>query len=297
MQKNLIDLDREKTEAQIVNLIQNSSKKLNKIGAVVGLSGGIDSTVVAYLAARALGQDKIFGLILPERDSYPQSKIDALLVANSLKIKAKTISLTQALKILGCYDSIPAKVMKNKYSTYFLHQTAKFAKGKQPFIQNLKGSEIEWLNQAIAFYRIKHRLRMVVLHLFAEKKNLLVLGCANKSETSTGFFVRYGDDSADILPLLHLFKTQVYQLAHYLKIPEKIIIKAPSPDLLSGLNDEKLLGITYKELDPILYLFERKTTPEKISETLNIPLKKVQYVKQIVQASRHMRETPYFLQE
>lgn len=290
-------IDCEKTTAQIINFIQKKKDVLNKNGLVVGLSGGIDSTVVAYLAVKALGKDEVFGLILPERDSDPQSKKDALLVADNLKIKTKIISITQALKILRCYESISAKVLKNRYSTYFFHQLTKIAKGKQPFLQNLKGSEIEWLNQAIAFYRIKHRLRMLVLYFYAESKNLLVSGCANKSEHMTGFFVRYGDDSADIMPILHLYKIQVYQLADYLKIPEKIMKKAPTPDLLPGLKDEKLLGITYEELDPILYLFEKNTPPEKISEVLNIPLKKVQYVKQIVQASQHMRETPYFWQE
>lgn len=295
MRKNLIKIDCEKTTAQIISLIQKKKDVLNKNGLVVGLSGGIDSTVVAYLAVKALGKDEVFGLILPERDSDPQSKKDALFVAEILKIKTKVISLTQALKILGCYKSISAKVLKNKWVTFFFHQLTEIAKGEKPFIQNLLGSEIEWLNQTIAFYRIKHRLRMLVLYFYAESKNLLVSGCANKSEHMTGFFVRYGDDSADIMPLLHLYKTQVYQLADYLKIPEKIIKKSPTPDLLPGLKDEKLLGITYKELDPVLYLFEKNTPTEKISKALNIPLRKVEYVKQIVQASQHMRETPYFL--
>jgi NAD+ synthase len=292
-----LTIDPRNVSDQIQEFIAQQVKSSNKNGVVLGLSGGLDSTVVAYLAEKALGNQKVTGLILPERDSSLESGKDAIMVAEKLKIKHKIMPLTQTLRTLGCYSSLPAKLLRTKFLTNLLYGLFQKTSGKYPFIENLKGSDLKQMNQAIAFYRMKHRLRMVVLYFYAESENLLVLGCANKSEHQTGFFVRYGDDSGDILPILHLYKSQVCQLGDYLKIPNKILRKPPTPDLLPGLKDEKLLRISYNELDPILYLIQKDTPPEKISETLHIPLKKVEYVIEIIQASQNIRETPYSFRE
>jgi NAD+ synthase len=281
--------------SKIEGFIKDKVESLNRKGVALGLSGGLDSTVVAYLAVRSLGNQKVFGLFLPERDSSPESEKDAILVADKLGMKLEVKSLTISLKNLGAYSTPAAKTMKSKLSTRLLQQALSKVLGRSLFLENLKGSSNNLMNQVIAFYRIKHRMRMVALYQFAESHNLAVLGCANKTERMTGFFVRYGDDSADILPIVHLYKTQVQQLGEYLGIPERIQEKAPTPDLFPGLTDEELMGIKYKELDPILHYLDKNVPPEEISQLLSLPLEKVEYVQQIIKFSTHLRETPYSL--
>ena len=118
--------------------------------------------------------------------------------------------------------------------------------------------------EGVAFYRIKHRLRAILLFYYSELNNYLLVGCANKSEWLTGFFVKYGDSIADIMPIMSLHKTQVFGLARYLGIPDYILEKAPNPDLIPGLNDEEALGISYKKLDLILACIEKGYVVDKI---------------------------------
>ena len=130
-----------------------------------------------------------------------------------------------------------------------------------------------------------------MLYSYAEHENRLVVGTANKTELMTGFFVKYGDSAADIMPLLPLYKTQVKQLARFLNIPKKIIDKAPSPDLLPGITDEFALGITYEKLDLILWGLERNMETKEITKT-GVKPETVEYVKELVRRSEHMRGLP-----
>lgn len=284
-----------KSVSEIERFIKSKLEDLNRRGVVLGLSGGLDSTVVAYLSVRSLGKEKVFALFLPERDSSPESEKDALLVRDELRIRLEIKSLTQCLKTLGCYSTPISKALKTKISTSLPYKTLSKTAGINFFLENLKGSSNKLLSQAVAFYRIKHRMRMVTLYQYAESHNLAVLGCANKTERMVGFFVRYGDDSGDILPIVHLYKTQVQRLGKYMGIPERILEKPPTPDLFRGLTDEELLGIKYDELDPILYYLDKNVPPKEISQLLSFPLDKVEYAQQIIKFSTHLRESPYSL--
>jgi NAD+ synthase len=285
-----------KTALEIEEFIKSKVESLKRRGVVLGLSGGLDSTVVAYLSVRSLGKDKVFALFLPERDSSPESKKDAFLVADKLGIKLEMKSLTESLKNLGTYSTPAAKTMKSRLPTRLLHQSLSKIMSRSFFLENLKGSSYNLMNQVVAFYRIKHRMRMVTLYQYAELHNLAVSGCANKTERMVGFFVRYGDDSGDILPIVHLYKTQVQQLGEYLQVPERILKKAPTPDLFPGLTDEELMGIKYEELDPVVYHLEKNIPPKEISQLLSLSLDKIEYVRDMVRSSVHLREPPYFLE-
>ncbi|MDI3473747.1 MAG: synthase [Candidatus Woesearchaeota archaeon] len=132
---------------------------------------------------------------------------------------------------------------------------------------------------------------MVLLHLYGELENRLIVGAANKTEYKIGFFVKHGcDDAADIMPIINLYKTQVRELAKYLKIPSKILEKAPSPDILPGLNDEETIGLSYESLDMILLALEKGWQSSEISDSLQIDNKKVEYVKNLIKKSEHMRQ-------
>jgi NAD+ synthase len=166
--------------------------------------------------------------------------------------------------------------------------------GENPFstgIQGLKGKKFgPFLQKANAYYSIKHRLRMVLLYLWGERENRLVVRGANKTEYMIGFFVKHGcDDAADVMPLLNLYKTQVLQLARYLKVPSSILNRPPSPDLVPGIIDEEVIGIPYEKLDMILLALERGWESLRIGQVLETGESQIELVRDLVRRSEHMR--------
>ena len=290
-----LQIDPAAVSRKLESFIQASVGDFNREGVVIGLSGGLDSSVVLALAAAALGADKVLGLIMPERDSSPQSEIDARQQAETLGVRVERIDLTPILEEMGIYRHIPRNFFASQRvagpavkASYKLYTTIT---GKRPLLSGMEGSNAAIIRRANAYYRMKHRLRMVELYSFAEHENRLVLGTANKTEMLTGFFVKYGDSAADIMPLQTLYKTQVKQLAEFLKVPKKIIDKAPSPDLLPGITDEFALGITYDKLDLILLGLEKKPTVKEMAE-IGIKAETIEYVKELIKRSGHMRGLP-----
>jgi len=167
--------------------------------------------------------------------------------------------------------------------------------GEHPFSASMvgvKGKEFgSFLCHKVAYYRIKHRMRMILLYYYGELENRLVVGAANKSEYEIGYFVKHGcDDATDIMPLINLYKTQVRDLARYLNIPSRIIEKPPSPDILPGIIDEEAIGIPYEKLDLILAALERGWEGSEITRVLGIEEKKIIHVENLVQKSDHMRK-------
>ena len=185
-------------------------------GIIVGLSGGIDSAVVAALGRRAFGRESLLTLIMPCHSDESDAN-DAILIANSLDINYKIIELDKTFDALA-----------NEFS--------------------LNNTALSKLAQA----NLKARLRMSSLYAAAQTLNLLVCGTSNRSEYETGYFTKYGDSASDLLPLADLLKTQVRAIAKYLNIPEKIIIKAPSAGLWANQTDEAEMGFSYEQLDKYL---------------------------------------------
>ena len=161
------------------------------------------------------------------------------------------------------------------------------------YLANLTGSSDKELCRGSAYYRIKHRIRSVLLFYYAELNNYLLVGCANKSEWLTGFFVKYGDSIADIMPLISFYKTQIFAIADYLRLPDYIINKAPSPDLLPGIIDEDMIGIPYKKLDIILYGLEKKYSLDKIIDISGATYNEIKRVIEIMDKSRYLRTVSY----
>jgi len=199
-------------KAKITSWIKQKVKDSGAKGIVLGLSGGIDSAVVAALAKLAVGRDNLLVLFMP-CNSDPQDLKDAELVAHQLGLKSKLVDLS------AVYNN---------------------------FLKVLPGAI------SLARGNLKPRLRMSTLYYFANKLNYLVCGTGNKSELMAGYFTKYGDGGVDILPIADLFKRQVRQLARELKIPPGIITKPPTAGLWFGQTDETEMGITYNELDDIL---------------------------------------------
>jgi NAD+ synthase len=301
-------IDPEAVTRESTTFIRQAVEDFRREGAIVGLSGGIDSAVMATLAARALGPGQVLGLILPERDSAPESRRLARRLARQLGIHHKTVGLTPLLTLLGAYWQVPlwllptrrlqAKMVRRYYADY----SEALGEGETPFSAVMVGTRGlrpacaglrgPWLNQSVAYHRVKVRLRMVLLYYHAELRNLLVLGTENKTELAVGFFVKHGDAAADVAPLAPFYKTQVRALAAYLGVPDAIIARPPSPDILPGLTDEQAMGVDYPTLDRVLWRLERGMDVEAIADELGLSPAQVRYVEMLTQRARYLLAAP-----
>ena len=213
----------EKVEQRIVEWLRKKAKESKTNGFVFGMSGGIDSSVVAVLCKKAL-PDNCLAVMLP-CNSHELDLTHAKLVAEKFDINYKVVNIKEPFECL----------LKD------LENSAKGTKG----------------NDKLATANIKPRLRMTSLYYFANKLNSLVPGTDNKTESLVGYFTKYGDGGVDILPISELFKRDVRKLAKYLGIPNEIIEKAPSAGLWNGQTDEGEMGITYDQLDDALDKIEK----------------------------------------
>jgi len=312
--KNILKIDPEKETSRISNFIQQQTLSMRRDGAVIGLSGGIDSALCAELCVRALGEEKVFGLILPEKESNPISKEYALKQAREMGIKAERIDVSPTLKGFGTYEKRD-KVIREIFPEYDTHYRFKITLppdllSRDAFnfftltIDNGRGSiksarlKKDTLNAIIAATDTKQRTRMMHLYYYAEKMNYFVCGTTNRSETIQGFFVKYGDGGVDIEPIAHLYKTQVYQLSEYTGVIEEIIQRTPSPDTYSfEVSDEEFFfRIPYDKLDLLLYSWEKKVPIAEVCEVMNLTEDQVKRAfrdfSAKYNATRHLRRLP-----
>jgi NAD+ synthase len=280
--------------------IREQLDELERDGVILGVSGGLDSAVVASLAARAVGPNRVLALLLPERDSSRESRTDARLVLDRLGIPSETMDITPVLSALGVYRSVPLQFLGTRaikeHVVRSTHETYRQRLGESPFLVGLLGTRgrpgQQVLDAGHAYARAKHRVRLVTLYHRAEQENRLVLGTTNRAEALSGLVVKWGDNVADAEPLLPLFKTQVRQLARFLDVPRRIIEKAPTPDLMPGIDDETAFGVRYEVLDQVLHGLERGDPLEAIAAHAGTDLQTARTVAEMRRRSRHMRELP-----
>lgn len=236
-----------KIERFILKYVSASSAK----GLVIGLSGGLDSSVVLKLAVNAVGAERVYGLIMPSDVTPDQDISDAIDFANELGVRYQVIKLEPIIES-------------------YLHS--------MPENERARGN-------------LSARIRMNVLYYHAALKSYLVAGTSDKSERTLGFFTKFGDGAADILPIADLYKTQVRNLASYLAIPRAIIEKKSSPRLWKNHLAEEELGLSYEKLDPILQLLiEKNRTPKELARKLRISIAEVKRVKEMVDKTAHKRK-------
>ena len=265
---------------RIIEFIRENIRRYEYKGAVIGISGGIDSAVAGKLLVEALGKENVFGLLLPERDSSRNTIADSRLVCNFLEIEYSLKPITPLVRALGVYRmKPPAGLFPRRFQEIYAVNVWKST--ESPYINDLKTAGGDKNRRNLAYYRTKHRFRMIRLYFEAEKRGYAVIGTTNLTEMLTGFYIKWGDDSTDIEPIMHLYKTEVFKLAEELGIPNQIIEKKPSPDIAPGITDEFAVGMSYEKLDYILRGLEKNLPMPEADES------DIKRVKEILEAAEY----------
>lgn len=287
--KDIILLDNVELAAETIikKLREDVLHKLNRNGAVLGISGGIDSSVCLALTARALGPEKVIGIMMPEKDSSSDSETLARELADKFGVKAIKEDLTLTLAGFKCYERRDEAV-KHVFPEYD-PKTHKMKIGirKRGLFNNLpplfsltiidnEGRQKDKILptndylQIVAASNFKQRSRMSMVYYHAETNHYAVIGTPNKHEVDQGFFVKNGDGGADIMPIAHLYKTQVYQFAKYLDIPQKIVNRTPTSDTYSAeqTQEEFFFQLPFNQMDLFWYAFENNYDPKEVGAVM-----------------------------
>jgi len=270
--------------------------QFRKDGIVIGVSGGVDSAVIAALAVDALGPERVFGLILPEKESSPSSRELGIDLCKALKILYEEVPITPILESFNIYSKKEALIRElfphydPPIHTTSLSRPPMIAAEKVlniPSLILLKNRETISTKRltapqflyVLSLQNVKQRTRMIVEYMFAEKMNYAVCGTTNKTELLTGFFVKYGDGGVDLEPIANCYKLQVYKLAELLHIDIRIISRAPSPDTWSHFtsDEEVSLRIPYDILDQLLYAEEHHLPKEIVQQSTNLDMQQIEW--------------------
>ena len=250
-------IDEKKAINTIVAALKNYFIKNNIKKGIIGLSGGVDSSLVAFLAVKALGKENVVGLIMPYKTNKPEDVNDAENVAQILGITYKKIEIT-------------------------------------PIVDRIK--DVLEISDKIPLGNVTARIRMIALYNEAWHQKGIVLGTGNKTELLVGYFTKYGDGGVDILPIGDLYKTQVWKVAEAIGVPSKIVTKTPTAGLWTGQTDEDELGVEYKALDKILVgLFELKMSCNELASELEISEEIIKKIEKKVAESEHKRRVPQII--
>jgi NAD+ synthase len=284
--KDILRINTRVEADRICSFIRQQASAMKRNGAVIGISGGIDSAVSSALCVQALGKDKVLGVLLPEKESNPVSAKYASAHAKKLGVKTLTVDITPTLEEIGTYQKRDDAIRKifPEYDTRYKSKITLpadllardafnvFSLTIEDGQGNVKSARLDpyTMHAIVAATNTKQRTRMIHLYFQAEMNNYLVCGTTNRSEDIQGFFVKYGDGGVDIEPLAHLYKMQIYQLADYLGVIKEIMEREPTPDTYSFMqsDEEFYFRMPYDKLDLLLYAWENKVPLEEVCQTM-----------------------------
>jgi len=312
--KTQILLDPEaETERIVAGLRDIVAHRFHKRGAVIGISGGIDSSVCLALAVRAFGPDKVLGVTMPETESNPESEVLARKLAQHYGVEYLVKDLTAAIAGFGAYarrDQAIKKVFPEYDATYkakiVLPSALDEADRLNVFQLTIISPEGETKTkrlplkeylEIVASSNFKQRSRMAMLYHQAERLNYAVIGTANKNEHDQGFFVKWGDGGADVYPIRHLFKTQVFQLAAHLDVPKEIQERVPTTDTYSAecTQEEFFFRVPFEILDVVWYAMEKGVPTSEVAEAMGLSEEQITNIQNDIR--RKIRTTEYLRAE
>jgi NAD+ synthase len=301
---DILKLDAAMVVDRIVQAIRTLVlKDLRRKGAVLGLSGGIDSSVVAALSVRALGADRVLGLLMPERDSSAESLPLGQVIGDHLGIKTIVEDITPLLDGAGCYrrrDEMIRRVIPHYTSDYKCKIVLPGLLQQESYrvfsvvVQSPDGQvtkarlPLEAYQGIVAATNFKQRIRKMMEYYHADRLNFAVMGTPNRLEYDQGFFVKNGDGSADVKPIAHLYKTQVYQLAEYLGIPADIRSRPPTTDTysMSQSQEEFYFSLPYDKMDLCLYGKNHYVPSVEVARAVGLTAVQVEIVYRDIAAKR-----------
>jgi NAD+ synthase len=304
--RRVLDIDAEAATTQIAQRVREQvTGTLRRRGVVVGMSGGIDSSVTAALSVKALGPERVFGVLMPERDSSDDALRLGRTLAEHLGIRYAVEALAPALEALGCYRrqleairmtvpeygegwkcklTLPSILDSDRLNITSL--TVQDPAGNQ---RTQRMPPAAYL-QMVAATNFKQRTRKMMEYYHADRLNYAVAGTPNRLEYDQGFFVKHGDGSADFKPIAHLYKTQVYALAEHLGVPEEIRRRPPTTDTfsLAQSQEEFYFALPHGEMDLCLWAYTHKTPAAEVAKELGLKPEQVERVYRDIEAKRRV---------
>lgn len=317
--QDVLAFDIERALQDITNTVRTQvSRELKKKGVVVGLSGGIDSSVSAALCVQALGKDNVLGLFMPESDSSDDSLELGRALADTLGIETVLEDITPILEGAGCYHRrdeairrvipeyepdwgiklvLPSVIDSNSYRLTSL--VAESPEGERITVRLPPAAYLA----VVAATNFKQRSRKMMEYYHADRLNYAVVGTPNRLEYDQGFFVKNGDGAADIKPIAHLYKTQVYELAARLGVPEEIRSRPPTTDTFSmpQSQEEFYFSLPYQQMDVCLYAHNHNLNAAEVGATLGLSEEQVERVFRDIEskrrATRYLQLPPLLIEE
>lgn len=302
---NILKIDTDQTAKKIEEFVEKTViQKMKKKGAVLGISGGIDSSVTAAICVNALSKEKVHGLLMPEKESEKDSLKLGKMLSDFLSIDSSLEDISPILDSLKCYKKrndaikriipeyakdwkfkivLPSLLDSNKYRIF--HIIARSPKGE---IIKKRLNHRTYM-EILSATNFKQRVRKMMEYYYANKLDYAVIGTPNRLEYDQGFFVKNGDGAADIKPMAHLYKTQVYQLADYYKIPDIIKNKPPTTDTYSmpQSQEEFFFSVPYNILDFCLYCYNHDINVEKVANEIELTPNQINRIYEDIQHKRN----------
>jgi len=314
--REVLRIDPEVEAERICEFIRSQVfSKYKRKGVVIGLSGGVDSALLACLCVRALGSEKVYGVLLPEKESSPESAAFATEQAETLGIDAETVDVTPMITAFGVYENRDRVIrrlcpdfdpdrdkMKIVLPPDLLHRDS--LNIFSLVIDKADGESLSYrlrpgqIREIAAAQNIKQRARMIQLYSFAERLHYVVGGTTNRTEMDQGFFVKHGDGGVDIEPMAHLYKTQIFQLAEHMGVTKNIQERTPSPDTWPGgvTDEEFFFRMPFDILDLLLYAWNEGLTADDACRALDLSVEQVDRAYRDFQSKRdttwHLRVLP-----